>query len=104
MTLFFLCIFFFSCISAAAANTAPDDIPPAIPSYFPKALENWNAELLLIGNISSITFKLRFSGIKPAPIPCIECEPGSPPLITAESSGSTAIIFIFKLKWEFFFC
>ena len=33
--------------------------------------------------------------MKPAPIPCIECVPGSPPLITAESSGSTAIIFIF---------
>ena len=47
-----------------------------------------------MGRISSIIFKLRFFGIKPAPIPCIECEPDSRPLNTAESSGSTAITLI----------
>ena len=29
-------------------------------------------------------------GAKPAPIPCIGCGPGAPPLNTGDNSGSTA--------------
>ena len=41
---------------------------------------------------SSISDASRISGINPAPIPWILCDPGSPPDSTALSSGSTAII------------
>ena len=79
------------------------DIPPGIPSHLANSLEKKKAELLLIESVSSIILTSKFLGMKPAPIPWIECEPASLPLITAESSGSTAIIFIslfFSFKKE----
>ena len=53
----------------AAAKTAPEEIPPAIPSCLPRIFENWNADVLLIDNTLSITLKSKFFGMKPAPIP-----------------------------------
>ena len=67
MFLFF--IYFSSLSSIAAANAAPDDIPPAIPSSFANFLEYSKAELLLIDNTLSTISRSRIEGIKPAPIP-----------------------------------
>ena len=90
MIVFLSFIFLLSLISTAAAKTAPDDMPPVIPSYLAKFLEKFNADVLLIEITWSIIFTSSVLGIKPAPIPWIEWDPGSFPLITAESSGSTA--------------
>ncbi len=46
----------------------------------------------IIRKISSIRSFSNTSGINPAPIPCILCEPTLPPDKTGESAGSTATI------------
>ena len=49
--------------------------------------------------ISSINLGLSTFGIKPAPIPCIKCDPALSPDITALFLGSTAYILQFGLTF-----
>ncbi len=61
-----------------------------MPSSLARRRAMANASLLLIWITSSSTSVCRFCGMKPAPMPWILCGPGLPPLITGESTGSTA--------------
>ena len=79
--------------SKEALTLAPADIPTNNPYLPAKYLDIFFAQFVCTVFISSTKSKST-RNLLPSPIPCIPCKPGSPPLITGLSAGSTATIFI----------
>ena len=77
--------------SNAACTAAPDDIPASIPSFCANAIVPLPASSSVTVIISSITSRSVVSATNPGLIPCILCEPFSPPLSTGDDAASTAI-------------